>query len=71
MDNLSCPYCASPSVRLLEATFTVRLVERSEGGGFVERKCPYYRCLDCGRTFDEVEGEESSEFVEDGGPSFD
>ena len=58
MDNLSCPYCSSPSVRLLEAMFTVRPVERPKGGGFVERKCPVYRCLACGHDFDDVEAKE-------------
>jgi hypothetical protein len=33
MNDLSCPYCASNSIRLLDAMFTVRLVERPEGGG--------------------------------------
>jgi hypothetical protein len=63
---MSCPYCASPSVRLLEAMITVRVEERPEGGGFVERKCPIYRCLDCGREFNDIEGDEGSEFGEDG-----
>jgi len=70
-DKLSCPYCGSPEVRLLEAIYTVRVVERPEGGGFVERKCPVYRCLDCGRQFDKVEGEEGSESEADGEPSYD
>jgi hypothetical protein len=70
-DKLFCPFCASPSLRLLDAMFTVRLVERPEGGGFVERKCAIYRCLACGRQFDEVEGEEGSEPEADGWPSYD
>ena len=68
---LSSPYCASTSLRLLDAMLTVRLVERPEGGGFVERRCAFYRCLACGRQFDEMEGEEGSALEEDGEPSFD
>lgn len=69
-DKLSCPYCGSPEVRLLEAIYTVRVVERPKGGGFVERRCQVCRCLDCGRTFDEVEAMEGPELEEDDGPSF-
>lgn len=69
MDNLSCPYCASTSVRLLDAMFTVCPVELPEGGGFVQRKCPVYRCLKCGHDFGKMEAEESPELEEDGGPS--
>jgi len=58
-------------VPLQDVIFTVRLLERPESGGFVERKCPVYRCLACGRTFDENDGEEGAEYEEDGGPSFD
>lgn len=65
MDHLSCPYCASTSVRLLDAMFTVRLVELPEGGGFVQQKCPVYRCLKCGHDFGAMEAEEGSEPEED------
>jgi len=57
-DKLSCPYCGSLNVRLLETIFTVRLVERPEGGPLIERKCPLYRCMKCGRSFDEIEADE-------------
>ena len=60
-EKLSCPYCGSPQVRLWEAVLTVRFVERPEGGQWAERKCPVYRCLDCRRSFDEMEGEEIEE----------
>ncbi len=69
-EKLICPYCASTSVRLLDGMFTVRLVERPEGGGFVERKCPVYLCLACGHDFDDVEGGEGSELEENGEPPF-
>jgi DNA-directed RNA polymerase subunit RPC12/RpoP len=59
-EKINCRYCASHSIRLLDALFTIRLVERPEGGGFVERKCAIYRCLVCGRQFNEVEGEEGT-----------
>jgi uncharacterized Zn finger protein len=59
--KLSCPYCGSPQVRLWEAVITVRFVERPKGGPGKERLCPVYRCLDCGRTFDEVEAEENAD----------
>jgi len=68
-DKLSCPYCRSSEVRLWEAVLTIRIVERPEGGQWVERKCPVYRCHACGRTFDEVEAGEGP--GEDGEPSFD
>lgn len=68
---MNCPYCTSTSVRLLEAMLTVRLLEQPEGGGFVERKFPIFRCLACGRQFSEMEGEEGSEPDADGEPSFD
>ena len=71
MSKLSCPFCASTSVRLLDAMFAIRIVERPEGGGFVERKCPFYRCLNCGREFNDIEGAEDSESEADGDPSFD
>jgi len=70
-DKLSCPYCGSPEVRLWEAVLTIRIVDRPEGGPGVKRKCPVYRCLACGRSFDEVEAQESQEPEEGGGPSFD
>jgi DNA-directed RNA polymerase subunit RPC12/RpoP len=57
-DKLSCPYCASPQIRLWEAVQTIRIVERPGGGPGIERKGPVYRCLVCGHTFDEVEAEE-------------
>lgn len=53
-----CPYCGSSRIRLLEARITVRIVEVSEGGPWVERKYPVYRCLACGHSFDEIESEE-------------
>ena len=55
----------------MEAIFTVRLEKRQDRGGFVGRKCSIYRCLACGRTFDELEGEEGLESEADGDPSFD
>ncbi len=35
--------------------------EDPEGGPGVERKCPVFRCMACGRSFDEVEAEEAAE----------
>lgn len=60
-DKLSCPYCRSAQVRLWEAVITVRLMTPTEGGPGVERKCPVFRCVACGRTFDEVKAEEAAE----------
>ena len=57
-DKLSCPYCGSAQVRLLEAIITIRLVEPPEGGPGIERICPLYRCIACGRSFDEIEAED-------------
>jgi hypothetical protein len=70
-DKLSFPYCRSPKVRRLDAIYTVRIVARPEGGPGKEKKCAVYRCLACGRSFDEIEAEESPGSEEDGGPSFD
>jgi len=56
---------------LWDAVITVRIVERPEGGQWVERKCPVYRCLAYGRTFDELEAQESPGLEEEGEPSFD
>lgn len=62
--QLSCLYCGSPQARLGEAVITVRLVGRPEGGPGRERKCQVFRCLDCGRSFDEVEAGEGPETEE-------
>jgi hypothetical protein len=58
-DILPCPYCRSARIRLLDARITIRIVPWPEGGPGREKKCQVYRCLDCGREFDEVEAEES------------
>ncbi len=57
-DKLSCPYCGSSAVQLLEGRYAIRIVERPEGGPARQRKCSVSRCLDCGHTFDDIEAEE-------------
>jgi NMD protein affecting ribosome stability and mRNA decay len=65
MNNLSCPYCASTRLRLLEALFTIRFVARPVGEPAGHQKCHMYRCCVCGREFDEVEAEECPVLEED------
>ena len=55
-EKITCPYCGALEVRPLDGIITLRLIERREGGPPEERECPLYRCLSCGRSFDEIEG---------------
>lgn len=62
-------YCTSSSVRLSEALFIVRFVERADGGPAKERNSQIYRHVYYGRIFDEIEAQEDPEPEKDGGPS--
>ena len=57
-DKLCCPFCGSPRAQRLEARYSVRIIERPEAGGWRERKCPVYRCLECERELEEIEAED-------------
>ena len=70
-EKTKCPFCGSPKARLWEALYTVRIVTPPEGGRGTWRRCPVFRCMECGRTFDEVEAAEGPDQEEDGGPSWD
>jgi len=63
--------CGSSAARLMEARYAVRIVERPEGSPGRERKCQVYRCLSCGRSFDELEAGEGPEPEKNGEPSYD
>lgn len=67
--GLRCPLCRSSQVRIMDALYTVRLVDRGPGKPPQAVKCPLVRCLSCGRTFSEIEAGEGPELEEDGGPS--
>lgn len=54
-----CPFCASPDVRLREGMLRVRVVPVAGGGPSEDRAFLVFRCLGCGRGFDEIEAEES------------
>jgi DNA-directed RNA polymerase subunit RPC12/RpoP len=53
--DMRCPFCGSPSVRLWEGVLRVRTVPAVGGGPGIERSYLVYRCLACGRGFDETE----------------
>lgn len=50
-----CPFCASPDVRLREGVLRVRTVPGVGGGPYEDRAFLVFRCLTCGRAFDETE----------------
>jgi transposase-like protein len=51
-----CPFCASPNVHLREGMLRVRTVPVVGGPG-EDRAFLVFRCLGCGRAFDETETE--------------
>ena len=53
-----CPFCASPDVRLREGMLRVRTVPVVGEGPWEDRAFLVFRCLACGRGFDEVEAGE-------------
>jgi DNA-directed RNA polymerase subunit RPC12/RpoP len=53
--NTRCPFCDSPDVRLREAMLRVRVVPVVGGGPWEDRAFLVFRCLTCGRGFDETE----------------
>jgi hypothetical protein len=50
-----CPFCASPNVRLRDGMLRVRTVPVVGGGPGEDRTFLVFRCLACGRGFDETE----------------
>jgi len=53
-----CPYCTSLRIKLEEGMFRIRVIPVVTDGPGEERKFPVYRCLHCGRSFDEIEAGE-------------
>ena len=53
----TCPFCGGSDIRLREGMLRVRTVPAVGGGPGIERSYLVYRCLACGRAFDETEKE--------------
>ncbi len=56
-DKLSCPFCGSFNIRLREGLLRVRIMPEDDGEPDEARGYLVYRCLACGRGFDEIEAE--------------
>lgn len=61
MKAKACPFCGSPRVRLEEAILRARVMPGDDGEPDEEGSCLVYRCLACGRGFDEIEAGEGLE----------
>jgi len=58
MENKSCPFCGSLGVRLEDGMLRARTMPVDVGEPDEEEGCLVYRCLSCGRSFDEIEAQE-------------
>ena len=56
-DVKNCPFCGGSDIRLREGVLRLRIVPVVGGGPGEERSYLVYRCLACGRAFDETEKE--------------
>jgi len=50
-----CPYCRSTRFRLEDGILRARVMPGDDGELDEEEGCLVYRCLSCGRGFDEIE----------------
>ena len=57
----TCFFCGSSNIRLREGIIRARIVPGPDGGPGIEGAYPIYRCLACGRSFDEIEAGEGQE----------
>ena len=57
----TCPFCGGSDISLREGMLRVRTVPAVGGGPGIERSYLVYRCLACGRGFDETEAGEAPE----------
>lgn len=58
-----CPFCASTDVRLREGMLRVRVVPVVDGGPYEDRAFLVFKCLTCGRAFDEIEAGEGQDLT--------
>lgn len=65
IENIVCLFCESTCIKRLDGIVSSRYVEDPAGGRAVERMCPVYRCLSCGRSFDGPDDGEIKEPDED------
>jgi len=68
MEDKSCPFCGSPRFRLEDGMLRVCAMPIDAGEPDEEGSCLVYRCLLCGRAFDEIEAQEGTEADRDGRP---
>ena len=52
---IRCPFCLSDKVRELPGTYKTDFKMELPEGAAVEVRYPVYRCMSCGREFDERE----------------
>jgi hypothetical protein len=69
-DAKNCPFCGSSDIRLREGMLRDRTVPMVGDGPYEDRAFLVFRCLACGRGFDEteIEAEEGTWAERDGGP---
>jgi hypothetical protein len=54
----NCPICGSLDIRLREGVLRLRIVPVVGGGPGEDRAFLVFKCLACGRGFDEIEAQE-------------